>query len=91
MSRYGYGRRVSSSAPSPRWLELKHAGSCGTCGCELPVGSVAWWHKGHPLVCTSLVCAGAAGLTREVGRPAPVRDPGEDMADRWADSQGGAW
>lgn len=72
-----YGRRggyqTTSSARVARWMDLRYAGVCAQCHVAIAAGGRAFYDPSDRTVCcTSIDCARAHGVTREVWQGSPV-------------------
>lgn len=91
-------RRFRNSKPTVRVITVKYAGKCACCGGTIqpgqladfyPVGTIAGVRESKiahlkAMDGNSLACSDELKKQRDT-----VRDPGEDAADRWAESQNG--
>lgn len=80
------------SKPSPRTIAVKYAGPCACCGATINAGELAdYYPVGTIASRTTPAIAHIGGLDGNSARCTAnlrqavelVRDPGEDMADRW--------
>ncbi len=92
-----YRRFYRNSKPTVRAITVKYAGKCTCCGGAIPIGSIADYYPvgtiagvHEPKIAhlkamegNSVACSLELRNQRDV-----VRDPGEDAADRWTESQG---